>query len=152
MKRAKILEISSYPPPHSGWGVRVAMVKAELLRLGHECVVINIGRSRKIKNPEYEDVQSSWDYVRKVFRYCARGHLVHMHVNGQSNKGIVLALLSQTINMLFGRRSVLTFHAGTNQMYFPRQNKQSYAPFFFLIFLLSRKIICNDEAIKERIR
>ncbi len=152
MKRAKILEISSYPPPHSGWGVRVAMVKAELLRLGHECVVINIGRSRKIKNPEYEDVQSSWDYVRKVFRYCAAGHRVHMHVNGQSNKGIVLTLLSQTINMLFGRRSVLTFHAGTNQTYFPRHNKQSYAPFFFLIFLLSKKIICNDEAVKKRIR
>jgi glycosyltransferase involved in cell wall biosynthesis len=151
MKRAKILEISSYPPPHSGWGVRVAMVKSELLRRGHECVVINIGRSRKIKDSEYEDVQNSWDYVRKVFRYCAAGHRVHMHVNGQSNKGIVLSLISQAINLLFGRRSVLTFHAGTNQTYFPRRNKRSYVPLFFLIFLLSKKIICNDEAVKQRI-
>ncbi|MDZ7289563.1 MAG: glycosyltransferase [candidate division KSB1 bacterium] len=127
------------------------MIKAELLRLGHECVVLNIGRSRKIKSTEYEDVQNLWDYVRKVFFYCARGHQVHMHVNGQSNKGIILTLISQTINILFGRRSILTFHAGTNQAYFPRHNKRTYVPLFFLIFLLSKKIVCNDEAVKRRI-
>jgi glycosyltransferase involved in cell wall biosynthesis len=151
MKKVKILEISSYPPPHSGWGVRVAMIKEELLRLGHECVVINIGRSRKIKSPEYEDVQNGWDFVRKVFFYCAHGHRVHAHVNGQSNKGIILTLISQLTNILFGRRSILTFHAGTNQTYFPRQKKWSYFPLFFLIFFLSDTIICNDDEVKRRI-
>jgi hypothetical protein len=151
MKRKKILEISSYPPPHSGWGVRVAMVKNELLRRGHECVVINVGKSRKIKSPEYEDVQSSRDYLRKVFHYCARGYQVHMHVNGQSPKGFVLSLLSQSISVLFGRRCFLTFHAGTDQTYFPRRNSVLGIPILFAIFTLSRKIICNDEAVKRRI-
>ncbi len=151
MKKVKILEISSYPPPHSGWGVRVAMVKQELLRRGHECVVINIGKSRQIKSAEYEDVQSAADYVRKVFRYCARGYHVHMHVNGQSPKGFVLSLLSQSLSLLFGRRSVLTFHAGTNQIYFPRSNSAAAISILFAIFALSRKIICNDAAVKQRI-
>ena len=26
-QHAKVLEISSYPPPHAGWGVRVQFVK-----------------------------------------------------------------------------------------------------------------------------
>ena len=151
MNRKKILEISSYPPPQSGWWVRVAMVKHELVRRGHECVVINIGKSRKIKSPEYEDVQSARDYMRKVFHYCARGYHVHMHVNGQSPKGFVLSLLSQSISMLFGRRCFLTFHAGTDQTYFPRKNSALGIPVLFAIFALSRKIICNDAAVKRRI-
>lgn len=152
MKIRKILEISSYPPPHSGWGVRVAMIKNELVRRGHECVVINIGKSRKLKSPEYEDVQSARDYMRKVFHYCARGYQVHMHVNGQSPKGFLLSLLSQSISVLFGRRSYLTFHAGTDQIYFPRKNSMLGIPILLTIFALSRKIICNDEAVKRRIR
>ncbi|MDZ7363057.1 MAG: glycosyltransferase [candidate division KSB1 bacterium] len=147
----KILEISSYPPPHSGWSVRVAMIKQELIRLGHTCVVLNIGCNRKVKSTEYEDVQNGWDFVRKVFWYCAHGYRVHAHVNGQSNKGIVLTLLSQVINILFGQRSILTFHAGTNQTYFPRHKKWYYFPFFFLIFALSETIICNDDEVKRRI-
>ena len=151
MKKVKILEISSYPPPHSGWGVRVAMIKEELLRRGHGCVVINIGKSRKAKSAEYEDVQGLHDYLRKVLRYCARGYQVHMHVNGQSPKGFLLALFSQGLSLLFGRRSLLTFHAGTNQIYFPRSNSFAGIPILATLFALSRKIICNDEAVKRRI-
>lgn len=151
MKKAKILEISSYPPPHSGWGVRVAMVKQELLRRGHECAVLNIGKSRKLKSTEYEDVQSGRDYVRKVLRYCLRGYQVHMHVNGQSPKGFALSLVSQVISMLSGRRSILTFHAGTHQTYFPRANSLLAVPILAAIFALSRRIICNDEAVKRHI-
>ncbi len=151
MQKVKILEISSYPPPHSGWGVRVAMVKSELLRRGHNCTVINIGKSRKIKSPEYEDVQSARDYVHKVLQYCAKGYQVHMHVNGQSPKGFVLCLLSQSLSLLFGRRSILTFHAGTDQIYFPRSNSKLGVLVLLAIFALSRKIICNEEAVKRRI-
>ncbi|MCG3121057.1 MAG: hypothetical protein ALAOOOJD_03997 [bacterium] len=129
----------------------MAMIKQELIRLGHACVVLNIGRNRKVKSTEYEDVQNGWDFVRKVFWYCAHGYRVHAHVNGQSNKGIVLTLLSQVINILLGHRSILTFHAGINQAYFPRRKKWHYFPLFFLIFAFSDTIICNDEEVKRRI-
>jgi len=151
MRYAKILEISSYPPPHAGWGVRVELVRNELRRQGHACVVINLGPNRKIKSPEYEDVQSGFDYVRKVFRYCFKGYRAHMHMNGQSPKGFVLTLMSQFISLLSGRLCILTFHAGTNQTFFPRENSPKLAPLLSLIFRLSKKIICNDEAVKKRI-
>ena len=37
MSRARILEISSYPPPRAGWGIRVEYLKKHLEAAGHEC-------------------------------------------------------------------------------------------------------------------
>ncbi len=149
--QAKILEISSYPPPHAGWGVRVQFVKHKLEQLGHECQVLNIGKSRKQKSPDYVDVQSSWDYVRKVLRFSLRGYLVHMHMNGQSHKGAVLALLAEVINLLCGKRCVLTFHASADQKFFPRQKSGLMAPLLFLLFAIPKCIICNDALVKQKI-
>ena len=149
--QAKILEISSYPPPHAGWGVRVQFVKHKLEQLGHECQVLNIGKSRKQKSPDYVDVQSSWDYVRKVLRFSLRGYLVHMHMNGQSHKGAVLALLAEVINLLCGKRCVLTFHASADQKFFPKQKSGLMAPLLFLLFAIPKCIICNDALVKQKI-
>ena len=67
----KILEVTAYPPPRSGWAVRVEYVKKQLERAGHACVVINIGASRAIPSTEYETVLGAGDFIRKV---CERGH------------------------------------------------------------------------------
>ena len=72
-------------------------------------------------------------------------------MNGQSWKGFVLTLISQIISLIFGHRLTLTFHAGTNQTYFPRESCRFCVLLFSLIFGLSRKIICNDDAVKRRI-
>jgi glycosyltransferase involved in cell wall biosynthesis len=149
--QARVLEISSYPPPRAGWGVRVQFVKHKLEEWGHDCQVLNIGKSRKQKSPEYVDVQSSWDYVRKVFWFSLRGYLVHMHMNGQSHKGVVLALLAEVLNLLCGKRCVLTFHAGADQQFFPKQNSAAMAPILFLLFTIPQRIICNDEIMKQKI-
>jgi glycosyltransferase involved in cell wall biosynthesis len=150
-QHAKVLEISSYPPPHAGWGVRVGFVKEKLEQLGHDCQVLNIGKSRKQKSPAYVDVQSSWDYVWKVFRFSRRGYLVHMHMNGQSHKGVALALLAEIINLLCGKRCILTFHASADQQFFPRHKSLIMFPFLFFIFLVPKYIICNDAIVKEKI-
>src|SRR5688572_20686178 len=120
MKRQKILQISSYPPPRAGWAVRVEFLKRQLEAEGHDCVVLNIGTSRFIPSDEYETVLSGADYVRKVWRFCRRGFLPHVHVNGATLKGLVLSLVAQCISLLFGRRVILTFHAGVEQQFFPR--------------------------------
>jgi hypothetical protein len=70
---AKILEVTSYPPPRAGWGVRVEYVKRQLEHEGHSCVVINIGNSRTIPSAEYETVMGGADFVRKVWRFCVAG-------------------------------------------------------------------------------
>jgi glycosyltransferase involved in cell wall biosynthesis len=148
----RILQITSYPPPRAGWGVRVEFLKKRLEHEGHHCVVLNIGRSRTTPSGEYETVMGGVDYVRQVWRFSRQGYTVHAHVNGESPKGFVLTLLAELINLLHGRRCFLTFHAGAVQLYFPRAACPWLAPMYWVMFAIPRRIICNSEAVKARIR
>lgn len=148
----RILEVTSYPPPRAGWGVRVEFIKKHLEAAGHECVVLNVGRSRFIKSDEYEGVMGGLDYIRKVWKFSRAGFVVHMHVNGESPKGFVLTLIAEIINLAFGRRCLITFHAGVDQVYFPRPKYPVLWPMFWLIFAIPRRIICNSEAVKAKIQ
>jgi len=150
-RKVKILEISSYPPPRAGWGVRITFVRKFLQMAGHECQVLNIGQSRKIKSADYLDVQSGSDYFKKVWRHVRGGYLIHTHLNGDSEKGLVLAIIAEALALCFGRRSVLTFHAGPIQRLFPKEKSRFMAPFFALAFALPKTIICNNAAVKEKI-
>ena len=147
-RRAQILEVTSYPPPRAGWGIRVEFLKKRLEHEGHECVVLNIGTSRRIPSTEYETVMSGFDFVRKVWRYSRRGFTVHAHANGDSPTGLLLALLAELLNLLTGKRCILTFHAGVIQRHFPRQKSGWLTPVFRLVFALPRRIICNSEPVK----
>lgn len=149
--RRKILQISSYPPPRAGWAVRVEFLKRRLESDGHECVVLNTGKSRCIPSPEYETVMSGSDYVRKVWRFCSRGFLPHVHVNGHTPKGLVLSIVAQAISLAFGRRVFLTFHGGVEQTYFPRHKAPLLVPAYWLLFKLSRAVVCNNTAMTRLI-
>ena len=138
---ARILEVTSYPPPRAGWGIRVEFLKKRLEREGHLCVVLNIGTSRLIPSDEYETVTSGSDFLKKVWRYSRQGFVVHAHANGDALKGLLLALVAELINLAWGRRCFLTFHAARFQRYFPRRTLglvPSLAP-----FVIPRRIICN---------
>ena len=147
----RILQITSYPPPRSGWGVRVQFLKRRLEADGHTCVVLNIGSSRKLPSTEYETVMDGWDYLRKLWRYSRMGFIAHVHVNGASLRGLALALTAELINLCFGKRCFLTFHAGVEQKYFPARRAPWLVPAFWLVFALPSRIICNSESVKARI-
>lgn len=147
----RILQITSYPPPRSGWGIRVQFLKRRLEADGHTCVVLNIGSSRKLPSSEYETVMDGWDYLRKLWRYSRRGFIAHVHVNGASVKGLALALIAELVNLCFGQRCFLTFHAGVEQKYFPARRAPWLVPAFWLVFALPARIICNNESVKARI-
>ncbi len=152
-KHKKILEISSYPPPRAGWGIRVSFVKKALIEQGHACKVLNIApESRKIPSPEYLTSMNGLDYVSKIFLHCIKGYRVHMHLNGDSPKGFILTLLAEGISLLTFKRADLTFHAGPYQKYFPQERAPKLTPMYKLIFRLARKIICNSDAVKEKIK
>jgi len=152
MQRPKrILQIGPYPPPGTGWSVRIKMLKRYLERAGHTCTVLNTNKNRRQNNAEFVPVYNGFDYARKVLKFCAQGFLVHMHINGKSTKSPLLALVAEMCSLFFGRRIVLTFHAGAVQDYFPRQRKLRIDLPFRLIFLLAKKIICNNEEVKARI-
>ncbi len=151
-KSKKILEISSYPPPRAGWGIRVSFVKQALIEAGHECQVINIApESRTIPSPEYLTSMNGLDYAWKVFKLSLKGYRVHMHLNGNSPKGFILTIIAETLNLLTFKRPILTVHAGPYQIYFPRERAPKLAPMFKFIFGVARKVICNNEAVKEKI-
>ena len=151
MKIAKILEICSFPPPRTGWGVRVEFIKYRLEEIGHNCVVLNLGQNRKIKSQKYESVKNGFDYCLKLFIYSVRGFIFHTHVNGKSIKGLFLTLIAEIINILTFKRCVLTFHAGVFQDYFPIERSGKWYIFYRILFLLPQNIICNNEAVKEKI-
>lgn len=147
--QARILEVTSYPPPRAGWGMRVEYLKKRLEQEGHQCVVLNIGTSRRIPSTEYETVLGGLDFVRKVWRFSRQGFVVHAHANGDSPTGLLLALTAELLNLASGRRCFLTFHAGVIQRHFPRERNLLLAPVFWLLFTIPRRIICNSDAVKN---
>ncbi|HTV03297.1 MAG TPA: glycosyltransferase family 4 protein [Luteitalea sp.] len=151
MPPVRVLQITSYPPPRAGWGVRVEHVRRRLERDGHTCDVLNMGANRRIKSPDYVDVQGGSDYARKVWRFVRQGYLVHAHLNGDSPKGLVLTLLALLLQLAGGRRAVITFHAGPLQKYFPQERSWLFAPSYWLVFALSSHIVCNSDVVKQRI-
>jgi glycosyltransferase involved in cell wall biosynthesis len=150
-RRAKILEICSYPPPRAGWSMRVEVVTRQLRAEGHECVVLNTGTNRRVPSPEYETVMDPLDFVKKTWRFSRAGYTLHAHVNGDSYKGFVRTLLSQLINLATGKRCYLTFHAGVDQIYFPRAKAPALLPLYWIMFKIPRRIICNSEAVRAKI-
>ena len=151
-RRARILEITSYPPPRAGWGIRVEFLKKRLEREGHECVVLNTGTSRRIPSPEYETVMGGKDFFRKAWSFSRRGFTIHAHANGDALKGLVLAIAAELINLAHSRRCFLTFHAGAIPRYFPRHHAWWLLPAFWLLFAIPRRIVCNNEAVKRLIQ
>ena len=151
MKNMKILEIGGYPPPNTGWSVRIKFLKEGFLERGIECKVLNLGRNRKISSTEYVDVQNGIDYFKKLFLFAAKGYRFHMHMNAQAVKGPILSLMAQFTSLLFGRRVALTFHGGIEQLYFPRKNAGKMLWIIILNFILAKIIICNNRPVKEHI-
>ncbi len=54
-------------------------------------------------------------------------------------------------NRLFGKRCVLTFHGGAQQVYLTPETGGRLTPLFRFLFALSHRIICNSEAVKTKI-
>ena len=148
---AKVLEVCSYPPPRAGWSMRAEVVTKALRAGGHECVALNTGSSRRVPSSEYETVMDPLDFVRKLWRFSMAGYVIHAHVNGDSPKGFVRTLLCELIGLATGKRCYLTFHAGVDQIYFPRPKAPALLPVYWLMFAIPRFIICNSAAVKARI-
>lgn len=150
----KFLQIGPYPPPRGGVSMRIKVLKEYLIEIGHECVILNTGESRKhraINSTECVNVKGIGDFAWKVFKYLVIGYILHMHINGKSLKSLWMALYTQSMSILFFRRAFLTFHAGAQQEYFPKNNNMFLTIIFQIIFRLSKKIICNAPAVKEKI-
>lgn len=146
----KILEIGNYPPPYCGWSVRTQYLARAVREAGAECRVLDIGPGRKQRREGCIDVQNGRDYLIKLIRHAARGYRFHVHVNGDSPKGLVLAFAALIVGAFSGRRGVLTFHAGVNQRFFPRRSRP-WRLLFWSLFTLPAAVVCNSEPVRQEI-
>ena len=147
----KILQIGNYPPPMCGWAIQLKLVTEELRRRGHVCDVLKINEGRQVKSPEYVDVQSGADYLKKIALFSFRGYRLNVHVNGMSKKGYGLALAAAAMGRLVNRPALVTFHGGLAQDYFPRQDDSMAQKAFRLLFRLAGDIACDSEPIRDAI-
>lgn len=148
---SKILQIGNYPPPACGWAVQTKLLREEIRRRGHACEVLNINESRKIKSPEYVDVQNGLDYVRKLWRYAFKGYRFQVNVNGQSKPGYILALLALLVGRFVGRPATLSWRGGLQQKYFPSEDSRWTRWVYRQLFLLAASISCDSVPVKRAI-
>lgn len=151
MRAKQILQIGNYPPPMCGWAIQTKLVTDELRRRGHRCDVLKINENRRIKDPSYIDVQGGFDYLLKVVRHAFTGYSLNVHVNGQSKKGYILALIAAGTGRLVFRPALITFHGGLDQAYFPREDSAFLRLAFTILFRLAGGIACDDNFVKKAI-
>jgi glycosyltransferase involved in cell wall biosynthesis len=124
-------------------------LRKELEARGWDCQVMNLNENRRVRSPEYIDVQSGWDYFWKVARLTWRGYAVHVRVNGETKKGYFLALAALLLARLTGRPALLTYGGGHQQSYFPAPTGSIRFLAFCFLFRIPQCIYCNSEAVKN---
>jgi glycosyltransferase involved in cell wall biosynthesis len=87
----------------------------------------------------------------KLFFYSMAGYVFRLHTNGDSKKGIRIVLLAELLNLLFFKRSSLSFHAGTDQTYFPDRGGRFLNLVWRTVFGLAGSVICDCEEVREMI-
>jgi glycosyltransferase involved in cell wall biosynthesis len=147
MKR--ILQIGNWPPPVCSWSMSLVGLRKELQARGWDCQVMNLNENRRVKSPDYIDVQGGWDYLVKVLRHVWRGYGVHIRVNGETKKGYLLALAALLLARLFRRPALLTYGGGHQQSFFPAPRSTARFWAFWLLFRIPARIYCNSEAVKK---
>jgi glycosyltransferase involved in cell wall biosynthesis len=147
----RILQIGNWPPPVCGWSMSLVGLRQELLARGWQCEVMNLNENRRVRSPEYIDVQGGWDYFRKVGARVRDGFAVHTRVNAESKKGYLLAVCALALARLFGRPALLTYCGGHQQSYFPAPRHSLRHTAFFLLFRLPHRIFCNSEKVKQAV-
>lgn len=147
----KILQIGNYPPPMCGWAIQTKLVTEELRRRGHICEVLKINENRQIRSSAYVDVQNGPDFLWKVLRYGIAGYRLNIHVNAMSPKGYLLALIAVLVGKLLSRPTLVTFHGGLPQLYFPRHDSWNLYQAFRLLFRLAGAVACDSKEIKMAI-
>jgi glycosyltransferase involved in cell wall biosynthesis len=124
-------------------------LRRELESRGWDCQVMNLNENRKVPSPEYIDVQSGWDYFRKILRLVRRGYAVHVRVNGETRKGYLLALCALALARLFGVPALLTYAGGHQQSYFPAPKGSFRHLAFAFLLRFPHRIYCNSDKVKQ---
>jgi len=145
----RIMQIGNWPPPVCSWSMSLVGLRKELDSRGWDCQVMNLNENRKVRSPEYIDVQTGWDYFTKVLRLVRRGYAIHVRVNGETKKGYLLALCALGLARMYGRPALLTYGGGHQQSYFPAPKGSFRHLAFSFLFRFPQRIYCNSDKVKQ---
>ena len=106
----KVLLIGPYPPPYGGISVHVALAQEELRREGIECRVVQIDRSAPDSGLNIR-ITGGLELVQIVFSHARQGWIPHVHINGHTIKGWLVALACG-IAAHYAAVRLLTIHSG----------------------------------------
>lgn len=145
----KVLEITPYEPPASGWVTRIKLLRRVIEARGGTCEILDIGPSRRLVRPGCIPVFNGFDYLRKVVRFARAGFTIHCHINGEYFRGLLLCVTAATLARTWRTRCVVTFHAGAVQPFFKGWRRWAMMPLIRLICGLTDATICNSDAVKD---
>jgi hypothetical protein len=114
---ANMLEIGNYPPPMCERAIQTYLLEKELIRRGHTYRVLKIDEGREINSSEYTDVQKGFNHLYKILRHAWQGFRCRSHVNGETWKGYILALLAALLARLFRQPAALTFMTDSPKLF-----------------------------------
>jgi glycosyltransferase involved in cell wall biosynthesis len=148
----KILMVGPYPPPEGGWSTAIREEREELLARGFDCKVLNLGANRRVPGAEYLCVRNGPDLAAKLLKHCLRGYTFRLHMNGDSFKGMGVVFIASCIGAVFFQRSILSFHAGERQRYFPHRGNPFLWTLWRVAFNLPAIVVCDSPAVRDLIR
>jgi glycosyltransferase involved in cell wall biosynthesis len=124
-------------------------LRKELEARGWECRVMNLNENRRVRSPDYIDVQNGSDYLRKVLRAVWDGCAIHTRTNAESVDLYMLAFLAMLIARLWRRPALLTYGGGHQQTFLPAPRLSLRHLAFLLLFRLPNRIYCNSKAVER---
>jgi len=106
----KVLLIGPYPPPYGGISVHVELAQEELRRKGIDCRVVRIDRHAP-ESDLYIRIEGGLELALIVFNHARQGWIPHVHINGHTVKGWLVALICGIAGYCAAAR-LLTIHSG----------------------------------------
>jgi glycogen synthase len=144
----RIVLIGPYPPPYGGMAVQIQEWHRHLIeRYECECVVLNIGESRRERFDGCVQVFSYLDFVRKLYALGRQGYLFHLVTTGHSFKSWLSSLVCALAGMTNGFRSLLVFGSGDAPIYL-RSANIFVVTVVRLIIGLAGHVICRNEEMR----
>jgi glycosyltransferase involved in cell wall biosynthesis len=145
----RILEIGNWAPPVCSWTMSLVGLRKELEARDWDCRVMNLNENRRVRSPDYIDVQNGWDFLRKVLRAVRDRCVVHTRVNAESVDLYILAFVAMLLARLWGCLALLTYGGGHYQTFFPAPRFSVRHQAFSLLLRLPNRIYCNSDAVKR---
>lgn len=109
----KVLLIGDYPPPYGGISVQIQNLQYRIRQLPEfTCTALNIGASRKTRNPECLEAPNAISFLRTLGSYARQHYILHIITNGHNLKSWLCAFACSAFGLLNRRRTIIALDSG----------------------------------------